>query len=153
MKQLQTEGLYTITDDMKAAMADFIPGFATEADTAEEIHTLYDRTGYVIDTHTAVASSVYRRYRQESGDETETVIVSTASPFKFARSVMSAVIGKDDTRDDFEIIDDLAKTANVTEPPAITEIRTSPVRHDRVCETADMQKEVRSLLGLPAMEV
>ena len=153
MKQLQTEGLYTITDDMKAAMADFIPGFATEADTAEEIHTLYDRTGYVIDTHTAVASSVYRRYRAESGDNTETVIVSTASPFKFARSVMSAVNGKDDTRDDFEIIDDLAKTANVTEPPAITEIRTSPVRHDRVCETADMQKEVRSLLGLPAMEV
>ena len=91
MKQLQTEGLYTITDDMKAAMADFIPGFATEADTAEEIHTLYDRTGYVIDTHTAVASSVYRRYRAESGDNTETVIVSTASPFKFCNAVLEGL--------------------------------------------------------------
>ena len=148
MNQLKMDGVYQITGAMKQEMADFVPGFASEADTAEEIRTLYERTGYVIDTHTAVASSVYRSYREKSGDITPTVIVSTASPFKFARSVMSAVRGTEDKRDDFAIIDDLAKTANVAEPPAIREIRTAPVKHNTVCEIADMQKEVRGVLGI-----
>ena len=134
MNQLKTDGVYKITDEMKKEMSDFVPGFASEDDTAAEIRTLYERTGYVIDTHTAVASSVYRSYREKSGDVTPTVIVSTASPFKFARSVMSAVRGTEDARDDFAIIDDLAKTANVAEPPAIREIRTAPVRHNTVCD-------------------
>ena len=148
MNQLKTDGVYRITEAMKQEMADFVPGFASETDTAEEIRMLYERTGYVIDTHTAVASSVYRSYREKSGDITPTVIVSTASPFKFARSVMSAVQGTEDKRDDFAIIDDLAKTANVSEPPAIREIRTAPVKHNTVCEIADMQKEVRRVLGI-----
>lgn len=152
MNQLKTDGVYEITDDMKKEMSDFVPGFASEDDTAAEIRTLYERTGYVIDTHTAVASSVYRSYREKSGDVTPTVIVSTASPFKFARSVMSAVCGTEDTRDDFAIIDDLAKTANVAEPPAIREIRTAPVRHNTVCEIDDMQKEVRGVLGIRSAE-
>lgn len=152
MNQLKTDGVYKITDEMKKEMSDFVPGFASEDDTAAEIRTLYERTGYVIDTHTAVASSVYRSYREKSGDATPTVIVSTASPFKFARSVMSAVRGTEDTRDDFAIIDDLAKTANVAEPPAIREIRTAPVRHNTVCEIGDMQKEVRGVLGIRSAE-
>ena len=152
MNQLKTDGVYEITDDMKKEMSDFVPGFASEDDTAAEIRTLYERTGYVIDTHTAVASSVYRSYREKSGDVTPTVIVSTASPFKFARSVMSAVRGTEDARDDFAIIDDLAKTANVAEPPAIREIRTAPVRHNTVCEIDDMQKEVRGVLGIRSAE-
>lgn len=152
MNQLKTDGVYMITDEMKKEMSDFVPGFASEDDTAAEIRTLYERTGYVIDTHTAVASSVYRSYREKSGDVTPTVIVSTASPFKFARSVMSAVRGTEDARDDFAIIDDLAKTANVAEPPAIREIRTAPVRHNTVCEIDDMQKEVRGVLGIRSAE-
>lgn len=152
MNQLKTDGVYKITDEMKKEMSDFVPGFASEDDTAAEIRTLYERTGYVIDTHTAVASSVYRSYREKSGDATPTVIVSTASPFKFARSVMSAVRGTEDARDDFAIIDDLAKTANVAEPPAIREIRTAPVRHNTVCEIGDMQKEVRGVLGIRSAE-
>lgn len=148
MKKLSAEGAYTITEDMKTELADFVAGFASEKDTAEEIHELYDRTGYVIDTHTAVASHVYRNYRKESGDEKTTVIVSTASPFKFARSVVSAIKGEADTRDDFEIIDELSVKANVAEPPAIGEIRTAPIRHNTVCATEDMQKEVRKILGI-----
>ena len=152
MEQLKKDGVYTITADMKREMGDFVPGFASEEDTADEIRLLYERTGYVIDTHTAVASSVYRAYREKSGDATPTVIISTASPFKFARSVMSAVNGRPDTRDDFDIIDDLAKTANVSEPPAIKEIRTAPVKHNTVCEITDMQKEVRKVLGICGAE-
>lgn len=153
MAQLSKEGCYTIDDAMKAEMADFVPGFATENDTAAEIHELYDRTNYVIDTHTAVASHVYRNYRNETGDDTMTVIVSTASPFKFSRSVMGAIKGQEETGDDFDIIDALSKAALVAEPPAIREIRTAPIRHNTVCATADMQKEVRKVLGLSAAEV
>ena len=152
MEGLKKDGIYTVTDAMKKEMADFVPGFATEADTAAEIKELYERTGYVIDTHTAVASSVYRRYRKESGDETPTVIVSTASPFKFARSVMEAINGGKDEREDFAVIDALSKTANVAEPPAILEIRTALVRHDTVCEINGMEREVRRVLNVPGTE-
>ena len=82
-----------------------------------------------------------------------TVIVSTASPFKFSRSVMGAIKGQEETGDDFDIIDALSKAALVAEPPAIREIRTAPIRHNTVCATADMQKEVRKVLGLSAAEV
>ena len=152
MTKLSKEGFYEIDDSMKAYMADFVPGFASEEDTASEIHELYDCTGYVIDTHTAVASGVYRSYKKQTGDETPAVIVSTASPFKFARSVMSAINGAPDARDDFDIISNLSKVANVSEPPAIKEIRTAPVRHTTVCATKDMQKEVRKVLGLSVTE-
>ena len=153
MENLKKDGVYTVTEQMKKEMADFVPGFATEADTAAEIKELYERTGYVIDTHTAVASAVYRRYRKESGDTVPAVIVSTASPFKFARSVMEAINGKKDDREDFAVIDDLSKTANVAEPPAIREIRTAPVKHDTVCEIAGMEQEVRRVLKIGKAEV
>lgn len=152
MQQLSKDGFYEIDEAMKEEMKDFIPGFATEADTKEEIYELYDLTGYVIDTHTAVASHVYRNYRKETGDNTATVVVSTASPFKFSRSVMEAIHRNSDSRDDFEIISELSKVANVAEPPAIEEIRTAPVRHNIVCATAEMQKQVRKILGLPSTE-
>lgn len=148
MKELSSGGKYAITQAMRDGLIDFISGYATEEDTAEAIRTLYDRTGYVIDPHTAVASFVYRQYLAGSRDDTRTVIASTASPFKFARSVMTAIEGKTSNEEDFALIDRLSAIANVTLPPAITELRTAPVRHDTVCATEDMKKEVSRILGL-----
>ena len=73
---------------MKENMKDFVGGFADQKENAEEIRRVFKDTGYLIDTHTGVASAVYRGYRQSSGDQTKTVIASTASPYKFSRSVM-----------------------------------------------------------------
>lgn len=148
MESLKTTGAYTITEDMKKRLADFVGGFATEAQTAEAIRTVYQKTGYVMDTHTAVASHVYGSYRAASADGTPTVIASTASPYKFTRSVMGAIDASYETWSDFELVDELSRIAGVKVPKAIEEIRTAPVLHDTVCETEKMQNEVERFLGL-----
>ncbi len=148
MAALTGEGKYEITAEMKAALDDFYGNYATEAETAEEIKRLYEACGYVIDTHTAVASAVYGKYRKETGDNTKTVIASTASPFKFTRSVMNAIDEKYDVKTDFELVDELSKLANVDVPQAIEDIRTAPVVHDVQCDVDKMKDTVRGFLGI-----
>ena len=148
MAALTGEGRYEITDEMKGALKDFYGNYADEAETAAEIKRLYEDCGYVIDTHTAVASAVYRKYVEETGDHTKTVIASTASPFKFTRSVMNAIDGKYDEMGDFELVDELSRIANVKVPQAIEEIRTAPVLHDTQCETAEMKDTVKKFLKI-----
>ncbi|MDE7206907.1 MAG: threonine synthase, partial [Lachnospiraceae bacterium] len=148
MKSLSTEGRYEITADMKQKMADFYGGYASEQETAETIKALYEKTGYIIDTHTAVASAVLKKYQKETGDDTKTVLASTASPFKFTRSVMNAIDAKYDAMGDFELVDELSKLANVDVPKAIEEIRTAPVLHDTVCDKEEMKAVVMKFLGM-----
>lgn len=148
MKSLKETGKYAITDEMKAELADFYGGFATEAEDAAAIKKLYENTGYVLDTHTAVASTVYNKYVAETGDTTKTVIASTASPYKFTRSVMNAIDVKYDAMGDFELVDELSKLSNVAVPNAIEEIRTAPVLHDTVCEVNEMCDSVKKILGI-----
>jgi threonine synthase len=148
MKSLSTEGKYEITEDMKANMTDFYGNYASEAETAATIKDLYDKTGYVIDTHTAVAATVLKKYRKETNDNTPVVVASTASPFKFTRSVMNAIDSKYDSMGDFELVDELSKLANVAVPNAIEEIRTAPVIHDTVCDKEDMKSVVMKFLGI-----
>lgn len=148
MDSLKKDGVYEITDDMRANMKDFIGGYATESDTAKEIHDLYEDTGYVIDTHTAVASSVYKKYVLDNEDDTTSVIVSTASPYKFTRAVMTAIDDKYQDMGDFELVDELCKISNVKIPQAIEDIRSAPVLHDRVCDKTEMKATVMDILGL-----
>ncbi|MBE5929022.1 MAG: threonine synthase [Lachnospiraceae bacterium] len=148
MNSLVTEGSYTIDSSMKDKLDSFYGGYASEDATAECIKSVYEKTGYVIDTHTAVAASVYGEYIEKTGDNTPCVIASTASPYKFARSVMTAIDKKYDSMTDFELIDELCDISNVKIPQAIEDIRTAPVLHDRVCDAADMQKTVEDILGL-----
>lgn len=102
----------------------------------------------MIDTHTAVASAVYQKYKKETGDKTVTVLASTASPFKFTRSVMNAIDARYDKMSDFELVDELSKLSNVKVPNAIEEIRTAPILHDTVCDKSEMKETVKSILGL-----
>lgn len=148
MKALAGEGKYEITDEMKSRLEDFYGNYATEKEAAETIKELYEKTGYVIDTHTAVAASVYRKYEEETKDGAPAVIASTASPFKFTRSVMNAIDGKYDRMTDFELVDELSALANVPVPAAIEEIRTAPVLHDHVCPKEEMKKTVEAFLGI-----
>ena len=148
MKSLQTEGKYAITPEMRAALQDFIGGYAVETEVAEEIKTVYEKSGYVLDTHTAVASKVYRKYADETSDETKTVIASTASPYKFARSVMKALGKGTEDMSDFELVDELSKVSGVKVPPAIEEIRSAAVLHDTVVDRSDMKATVKNYLGI-----
>lgn len=146
MEALGTKGEYTITEAMKDRMKDFIGGYATEQETALTIKKLYEENRYVIDTHTGVASCVYQKYRTASGDDVKTVIASTASPYKFTRSVMNAIDTRYDSMSDFELVDELSKIAGTEVPQAIEEIRSAPVLHSTVCEAGKMQKTVEGIL-------
>lgn len=149
MTALTKEGVYEITPQMQEKLKDFYGNYASEEETAEAIRTLYEKTGYILDTHTAVASSVYGKYKAETKDEkTTTVIASTASPFKFSRSVMDAIDPKYDTMEEFELIDELSKIGNVKIPNAIEEIRNAPVRHKATCEVDEMPRVVKEFLGM-----
>ncbi len=148
MSALNGQGKYEITEDMKSKLADFYGNYATEAETAEVIKKIYDACGYVIDTHTAVAAAVYEKYQADTKDMAKTVIASTASPFKFTRSVMNAIDAKYDSMGDFELVDELSKLANVKVPMAIEEIRTAPVLHDKQCDVDQMQDVVREFLHI-----
>lgn len=148
MEALASKGKYQITDEMKKKMEDFEAGYAEEEKCAKEIRMVYENTGYVMDTHTAVASAVYREYKERTKDDTKTIIASTASPYKFAASVMTAIDDSFSDMEDFALIDELSSTSGTRIPNAIEEIRTAPVLHDTVCRTEDMQKEVEQILGL-----
>ena len=149
MAALTKDGEYVITDAMKAELSEFFGAFGSEEETAVKIKEVYDKEGYVMDTHTAVAAVAYDKYKAATGDDkTPTVIASTASPYKFTRSVMDAINPAYDAEDDFELVDELNKVSKTAIPKAIEEIRTAPVLHDTVCETPAMDDEVKKILGI-----
>ena len=148
MEELSKDGKYSITPEMKAKLADFYGNYASEEETAAIIKKIYEETGYVMDTHTAVAASVYEKYKKETKDDNVTVIASTASPFKFTRSVMNAIDPKYDSMGDFELVDELSKIGNVKVPNAIEEIRNAEIRHNNLCEVAGMKDIVKKFLGM-----
>lgn len=148
MNALKEKGEYEITPEMREKLTDFVGGYASEEECFAMIKALYDEFGYVIDTHTAVAAAAYKKYRKETNDQTKTIIASTASPYKFTRSVMKAIDRKYDSMEDFALVDELSKLSNTSVPKAIEEIRTAPVLHDTVCEKYEMKEVVKKFLGI-----
>jgi threonine synthase len=148
MKALTENGAYEITGEMKTKLEGFIGGWASEEETKEAILKVYKENRYVIDTHTAVAASVYYNYVNHSEDRTKTVIVSTASPYKFANSVLGALKEADIPEDDYEQAVLLKKVSGTEIPKAVEEIRTAPVLHTKVCETDRMQVMVEDILKI-----
>ena len=148
MTELKTKGSYAITGEMKANLADFAAGYATEEQVAKTIHDIYEDTGYVMDTHTAVAATVYKAYREDSKDDRKTVIASTASPYKFAGSVMSAIDPKYKGQDDFKLIEELQKVSGTEIPNAIKEIMDAEIRHNTECDVDQMEQTVKNILGV-----
>ena len=102
----------------------------------------------MIDPHTAVAAGVYKKYTEDTKDTAPTVIASTASPYKFTRSVMAAISDKGEGLDDFALADELTRISGVKIPRAVEEIRTAPVLHDRVVDAPDMPAAVKDILGI-----
>ena len=148
MKSFSAGGEYTITDDMKAQLVDFYGNFCSEDETAQAISDIYKNSNYVIDTHTAVAAGVYKKYVSETADHLPTVIASTASPYKFTRSVMEALGEEHKDLDDFGLVDALSALSGVPVPRAVEEIRTAPVLHDRVVDAVDMPAAVKDILKI-----
>ena len=149
MAALTKDGEYVITDAMKAELSEFFGAFGSEEETAVKIKEVYDKEGYVMDTHTAVAAVAYDKYKAATGDDkTPTVIASTASPYKFTRSVMDAISEGHENLDDFGLADALEKLSGVAVPKAVNDIRTAPVLHDRVVDAEDMPATVKEILKI-----
>ncbi len=148
MEQLSAEGQYEITEGMKEKLQEFYGNYADEEETAQMIRQVYEKTGYVIDTHTAVGKVVYEKYRKETQDYTKAVIASTASPFKFTRSVMTAINKKYEGMEDFQLVDELSELAKISVPQAIEEIRTAKVRHHRTAQISQMAEVVMEILEI-----
>ena len=143
MEQLSKNGKYEITPEMKEFMKDFSAGYADMEENAKEIKKVFDDTGYLIDTHTGVAAAVYEQYKTKTGDTTKTIIASTASPYKFSRSVMEAVLGKKEDTDEFALIDEMERISGVKIPQAIEEIRDAKILHNRQCKPEEMEETVK----------
>ncbi len=148
MDALATGGAYNISEEMKSQLEDFYGNYCSEGETREAISATYYGSGYVIDPHTAVAAGVYQKYLRETEDSTPTVIASTASPYKFTRSVMDALSDRYEGLDDFALADALEKLSGVKLPKAVEEIRTAPVLHQRVVDVADMPATVKEILKI-----
>lgn len=148
MDELVHSGEYTVSDTMKAALKDFVGGYLDQEGTKETISDFYEETGYLMDPHTAVGYGVYANYRIDSGDTTKTVVASTASPYKFTKSTMSALKPGYAKVDDFDLFEPMHEASGVELPEAITELLDAPIRHDRHCEAAQMEATVRDILGL-----
>ena len=148
MKELKTEGIYSITEDMRERLADFAAGYATEEQTAGMIRRMYEKTGYVIDTHTAVAAYVCGEYRRETGDESKCLVASTASPYKFVKSVMTAIDESNADADEFALLEELRKISKTELPAAVREILNAEVLHSLECDADQMEDTVRKILKL-----
>ena len=146
MEALKSTGKYTITEDMKARLDDFAAGYATEEECAQNIKKVYDKTGYVMDTHTSVASYVCECYQKNSGDNKKCVIASTASPYKFAKSVMSAIDPKYADQDEFSLLKVLEETSGREMPQAIKDILNANILHDLECDADKMKDTVKNIL-------
>ena len=148
MEALKSDGSYTVSAKMKEKLSDFAAGVATEEETAQAIHKVYEKTGYVMDTHTAVASYVCEQYKMTSGDEKKCVIASTASPYKFVKSVMTAIDEQYKDSDEFELLEKLREVSATEMPQAIKDILDAKILHDMECDADQMELTVKKILGM-----
>jgi len=149
MEELKTKGVYSVDPDtLHTLQMSFVGGFADEAGISKTIRDVYDRCDHVVDTHTAVGFNIYNRYYQRSGDETKTVFVSTASPFKFAPSVMDALngAGYSNGRSDEVITKELSEESGLEIPYGLKDINKKPVLHNLLIEKENMRQTVLDLL-------
>lgn len=147
MEQLNRSGKYTVTEEMKEYMSDFVPEYATEEQVRKTIAEIYDKYGYVIDTHTAVAAYADMKYKTESTEKRKSVIISTASPYKFGRSVLSAIDPDFISEDDFKMSDRLHILSKRPIPNAIESLRNADIKHKEICDISGMKDSVRNYLG------
>lgn len=151
MKSLKEEGEYAVDSETKKKISKYFwGGFSSEADTLKTIECIYNEYGYVVDTHTAVGIDVYDKYVISTGDMTKTVIVSTASPFKFNDSVVKAIFGEESVagKSEFELLEILAQRCRLSIPAGLRGLDKREIKHKAVCDKQDMKNEVERILKI-----
>ena len=148
MNSLKEKGYYRIDSERKKKLKDFYGGFIPQEESRQCIKKIFEKSKYLIDPHTAVAYAVYKNYIKETGDKTKTIIVATASPFKFTKSVMESIDSQYEKSDDFELIEKMSDLTRIPIPPGIRDIEKKPIRHKMVCEKEEMRAKIAEILNL-----
>jgi len=150
-ESLSKTGTFSIDESMMDKLVSFWGGYATETQTFEAIGQAYRDHKYLIDTHSAVGYYVYKDYLESTSDRTKTVIVSTASPFKFPGSVLKAInedFSVNKNLDEFEMLSKLSEISGIKIPKSLEGIGEKQILHDSVYSIGDMKQFIARVLGL-----
>lgn len=148
MASLNRKGYYEIPEGLKEKFQLFYGGFATENEIYDGIKEVYHSSKYVMDTHTAVAYSVYKDYVNKTSDPTKTIIASTASPFKFTKSVCRGLNIDVDGENDFNLIHKLAENTNQPVPSPLEGIEDKSILHKIVCDKENIKRIIENILEI-----
>lgn len=146
MQALRTDKMYTVDRSVMQNMSDLSGYYTSESETCEEIKRIYDRFGYVVDTHTAVATHALHQYRDDTDDHAFAMVVSTASPYKFTQAVVKAI---DDSRmidDEFELIDVLHKLTDIPVPDPVKGLADLAIKHPHIISKVSIKNTVEAIL-------
>jgi threonine synthase len=146
MEGLKKEGQYEIREDMKEKLKVLYGDYADEKETLAAVKEVYETSNYVIDTHTAVAYNVYKKYKKNTGDNSVAIIASTASPFKFSRSINESLNFADNTSSEFEMVKALSDKFKIKIPKGIEALDKKEIRHKCTCEKNEMKEVIRKFL-------
>ncbi|MEG0856941.1 MAG: threonine synthase [Terrisporobacter sp.] len=146
INNLNNDGMYKINNYMKENLKDFHSEYVTEDEVKNTIYKVYKNYNYLIDTHTAVAYSSLEKYKKESQDTTKSIILSTASPYKFGKDVLNSLGIIDSSNDDFSSLDKLSHITKTPIPLSILKLKNATILHKRNCKKYEIMKEVKIIL-------
>ncbi len=142
MEQLSKNGVYSVPEKIMAKLREnFVAYEADDASAAETLGRIYRETGYLADPHTAVALCAAEQYRAEKKSDAPTVVLATASPFKFSGPVLRA-IGEEAEGNEFDLLRKLSELSGIAIPKSLAELETLPERHRAVIAKEDMAEAV-----------
>lgn len=146
MAQLSATGTYQVSDRVREKLQKRFAGyFCDDAETKAVIGRIYQKYDYLIDPHTAVAFDALEQYRSETGDQTPCIVVSTASPFKFCDSVLSA-LGEEEKQNGLELLDELSEKTGMPAPKPLASLRDKEIRFTQTVEKDHMVDAVLGML-------
>jgi threonine synthase len=148
MTELKEKGKYEITEEMKKRLDIFYGDFSDEDDTLKAVKKVYESSEYLIDTHTAVAYKVYEKYKNKTGDNSVTIIASTASPFKFPKSINEVLNIGHENASDFELINLFSDKLNLKLPKGLEGLEEKEICHKVTCKKDEMKKVIENFLGI-----
>ena len=148
-QDLKANGVYSVEKEMTDAISEYFwSSYSTQPECCKTINSIHSEFNYLVDPHTAVGIDVYDKYVISTGDTTPTVAVSTASPFKFNKTVAEALYGEASTegKSEFEILDELSEKTGWEIPVPLRDLDKKPILHKGVCDVSDMKAEVDAFL-------
>lgn len=149
MRRLKDDGKYSVSSDVFSKLTElFDAGYCNDADTKATIKSTFDKYNYLCDTHTAVAINVYNNYFKSTGDDKPTVIASTANPYKFSASVLSALTDDIKAKDEFSMVGELFEMTKEPIPPQLSMLKDKAIRFFDVAEKENMEKVVFKMLNI-----